>query len=79
MGPDVGELRPLGTYESEDEEFVFVVADKTLASIHGAWRFTARDHNEVYIGEVFIPVAAARDVTEAVWQTLKLGNKKLDT
>jgi hypothetical protein len=69
---DVGELRPLGTYESEDEEFVLVVADKTLTSIRGTWQLTARDHNEVYTGEIDIPVADARDVTEIARQILKL-------
>lgn len=60
---DVGELRPLGSYESEDKEFVLVVADKALPSIHGTWALTARDHNEVYKGEVDLPVAGERDFT----------------
>ena len=67
---DVGELRPLGTYESEDEEFVLVVADETLTSIRGTWQLTARDHNEVYTGEIDVPVADARDVTEFARQIL---------
>lgn len=69
---DVGELRPLGTYESEDEEFVLVVADETLTSIRGTWQLTARDHNEVYTGEIDIPVAEARDVTAFARQILEL-------
>ncbi len=44
---DIGELRPLGTYESEEEEFVLVV-DDDVPSIHGTWQLTARGHNEVY-------------------------------
>ena len=47
---DLGELRPRGTYESEDEEVVLVVADRSLTSIHGTWELTARDHNDVYAG-----------------------------
>lgn len=45
---EVGELRPRGIYESEDEEIVLVVADRSLTSIRGTWELTARDHNEAY-------------------------------
>lgn len=68
----VGELRPLGTYESEEEEFVLVVADSSLTSIHGTWQLTARDHNEVFKGEIDVPVAPARDITEAARDVLGL-------
>lgn len=69
---DVGELRPLGTYESEEEEFVLVVADSSLTSIHGTWQLTARDHNEVFKGEIDVPVAPARDITKAARDMLGL-------
>lgn len=69
---DLGELRPLGSYESEDEEFVLVVADASLVSIHGTWQLTARDHNEVFTGEVDVPVADAKDITEAARDVLGL-------
>lgn len=72
---DVGELRPLGSYESEDEEFVLVVADASLESIHGTWQLTARDHNEVFTGEVDVPVASARDITDAARDVLGLGSE----
>lgn len=71
---NVGDLRPLGTYKSEDEEFVLVVADKALTSIRGTWQLTALDHNQVYTGEIDIPVADTRDVTESARQILKLDN-----
>lgn len=61
---DVGELRPLGSYESEDEELVLIVADKTLTSIHGTWQLTARDHHEVYTGSIDVPVSGDRDITK---------------
>lgn len=69
---DIGELRPLGDYESEDEEFVLFVADATLPTIHGTWQLTARDHNEVFKGEVTIAVASPVDVTEAARRVLRL-------
>lgn len=72
---DVGELRPLGSYESEDEEFVLVVADASLASIHGTWQLTARDHNEVFIGEIDVPVTGAKDLTDAARDVLGLGSE----
>lgn len=59
---DIGELRPLGTYESEEDEFVLVV-DDDIPSIHGTWQLTARDHNEVYRGEIDVPVSGHRDLT----------------
>lgn len=69
---NVGELRPRGTYESEDEEIVLVVADRSLVSIRGTWELTARDHNEVFTGEIDVPVAPARDVTKAARDVLGL-------
>lgn len=69
---DVGELRPLGAYESESEEFVLVVADASLTSIHGTWQLTARDHNEVFTGEIDVPVTEPRDITEAARDVLGL-------
>ena len=67
---DVGELRPRGIYESEDEEIVLVVADRTLTSIHGTWELTARDHNDVYTGEIDVAVAGNRDLTAVARQIL---------
>lgn len=69
---DIGELRPLGTYESEDEEFVLVVADASLTSIYGTWQLTARDHNEVFTGEIDVPVNDPADLTEAALDVLGL-------
>lgn len=69
---DVGELRPRGTYESEDEEIVLVVADRSLTSIRGTWELTARDHNDVYTGEIDVAVAGNRDLTAVARQILAL-------
>jgi hypothetical protein len=69
---DIGELRPLGSYESQDEEFVLFVADPSLTAIHGTWQLTARDHNEVFKGEVTIPVASPVDVTDPARRVLRL-------
>lgn len=62
---DVGELRPRGTYESEDKEIVLIVGDRSLTSIRGTWELTARDHNDVYTGEIDVAVAGDRDLTPA--------------
>lgn len=69
---DVGELRPRGIYESEDEEIVLVVADRSLTSIHGTWELTARDHNDVYTGEIDVAVAGNRDLTAVARQILTM-------
>lgn len=68
----VGELRPRGAYDSEDEEFVLVLADHAVTSIHGTWELTARDHNNVYTGEMDIAVAGARDFSAVARQILGL-------
>lgn len=69
---DVGELRPRGIYESEDEEIVLVVGDRSVTSIRGTWEFTARDHNDVYTGEIDVAVAGNRDLTAVVRQILAM-------
>lgn len=69
---DVGELRPRGTYASEDEEIVLVVADRSLTSIRGTWELTARDHNDVYTGKIDVAVARNRDLTAVARQILAL-------
>jgi hypothetical protein len=73
---DIGELRPLGSYESEDEEFVLFVADASLTAIRGTWQLTARDHNEVFKGEISIPVASPVDVTSAARRVLLLQDEE---
>lgn len=69
---NVGELRPRGTYESEDEELVLVVADKAISSVHGTWELTARDHNVVFTGEFDVATTAERDLASVARQILDL-------
>lgn len=69
---DIGELRPRGTYQSEDEELVLVLADRSQTAVRGTWELTARDHNDVYTGEIEVPVAAVRDLTGVARQVLGL-------
>jgi hypothetical protein len=75
---EVGELRPRGTYESEDEEIVLIVADRSLASIHGTWELTARDHNNVYTGQIVVAVAGDRDFTAVARHILELEGDDAD-
>lgn len=69
---NVGELRPRGTFESEHDEIVLVVMDRGLTTIKGTWELTARDHNEVYGGEIALDVAAPHDLTLVARQVLGL-------
>lgn len=69
---DVGELRPLGVYESEDEEFVLVVADASMKVVRGTWQLTARDHNEVFMGDFEVSVAEPVDLTDPASAILQL-------
>lgn len=69
---DIGELRPLVTFESEGEEIVLIVVDQSRASILGTWELTARDHNDVYTGEISIEIAKSHDLTPVARQILQL-------
>jgi hypothetical protein len=69
---NVGELRPRGTFESEQDEIVLFVMDRGLTTIKGTWELTARDHNEVYGGEIALDVAAPHDLTLVARQVLGL-------
>ncbi|WP_445442151.1 hypothetical protein [Clavibacter sp. km1a] len=73
---NVGDLRPLGVYESEDQELVLLVADAKLLTVHGEWQLTARGHDEVYAGEMNIPVAGVKDVTVFARRVLGLADQK---
>ncbi|MCK2200568.1 ATP-binding protein [Corynebacterium callunae] len=61
---DIGDLRPRGVFESERDELVLIVTDRLVKSIHGSWEITARDHNEVFTGEIDIETAGVIDITE---------------
>ncbi|TFB71515.1 hypothetical protein E3O06_11760 [Cryobacterium glaciale] len=76
---DVGELRPRGTYESEHDELVLVVSDESLETIKGTWQLTARDHNEVYSGEITLGVAPVHHLTGAARRILGLDEKNDET
>ena len=69
---DVGELRPRGIYESENEELILVVKDEALTGIEATWELTARDHNDVYTGEFTVQVGQPRDLTGVARQILGL-------
>lgn len=68
----VGELRPRGSFESENDELVLLVGDQALTTIKGSWELTARDHNHVYSGEITVKVDPTHDLTEAARQILDL-------
>lgn len=74
---DIGELRPRGIYQSEDEEIVLAVTDRSLATIHGTWELTTRGHNDVYAGEIDVAVAGARDLTSLARHILHLDDEEV--
>lgn len=69
---DVGELRPQGTYESEDNVIVLLVSDRSMTTVHGTWTLTARNHNDIYTGDIFLDVVGHRDLTEVARKALDL-------
>lgn len=68
----VGDLRPMGVYQSEDEVLVLVVDDLAVGAVHGGWELTAVGHNQVYRGEVAFSVGPCRQVTQAACRALGL-------
>lgn len=71
---NVGELRPRGIYESEDEELVLIVNDESLITIQGTWKLTATGHNNVYSGEITVEVDPSRDLTDVARQILGIAD-----
>jgi hypothetical protein len=68
---DIGETRPLGSYESRNEEFVLSVKYPSPTPIYSTWKLTTRAHTEVFKSEVMVPVASPVDVTDAARRVLR--------
>lgn len=69
---DVGDLRPRQTYSSDDDELILVLPLTADAEVHGTWEITARDHNDIYTGELTVPVGPPLELTDAVCEFLDL-------
>ncbi|MBM7502942.1 hypothetical protein ACFPER_05650 [Agromyces aurantiacus] len=69
---DVGDLRPRQTFSSDDDELILVLPLTADAEVHGTWEITARDHNEIYTGELTVLVGPPLELTDAVREFLKL-------
>lgn len=68
----VGDLRPRKVFETDDDDLVLVVRDYEMAAIRGTWQATVRDRDEVFEGELVVPVEAPRDLTDFVREVLRL-------
>ncbi|MFW3172575.1 hypothetical protein [Geodermatophilus sp. CPCC 206100] len=62
---DVGDLRPLGDFETEGDGMVLRVDAVDITEVAGRWKVTARGHHAVYEGDLSVPVKA-HDITEAM-------------
>lgn len=69
---DVGDLRPEETYESGDAEAILVIRGEAPSTVHGTWRATARDYNEVFTGELEVGVADSATLTNLLRDFLGL-------
>ena len=74
----VGELRPRGSFESENDELVLLVGDHKITTIKGSWELTARDHNDVYSGDITVKVGPTHDLTAEVRQILGLADIEIE-
>lgn len=63
---DVGDLRPRQTYASDDDELILVLPLTAEAEVKGTWEITARDHNDIYTGNLTVPIGPPLELTEAV-------------
>lgn len=59
----VGQLRPREVKVSDDEELVLCTLDPSMASVHGTWEITARDHHDVFSGSLEVEVGDVVDLT----------------
>ncbi|MDN5793211.1 MAG: hypothetical protein L0H22_09175, partial [Brevibacterium aurantiacum] len=59
----VGELRPRQVDTSDDAEFVLYTLDPSMPAVRGTWEITARDHHDVYSGNVDVEIGDPLDLT----------------
>lgn len=69
---DVGDLRPLQPFASDRDELILVLPVAGATEVRGTWAITARDHNEIYVGELFVAVGDPLNLTGAVRELLDL-------
>lgn len=69
---DVGELRPREEYIFDEQEIVLVLPADHEAFVKGTWEITARDHNEIYSGDLEVQVGDTVDLTDALRKLLDL-------
>ncbi|CRK52015.1 conserved hypothetical protein [Rhodococcus sp. RD6.2] len=69
----LNELRPDATYNSDDGEFVLVLRSTEADRITGTWTATARDHHELFEGELSVEVADDRDFSAGIRRLLTSG------
>lgn len=72
MTLEVGELRPKQVYNFDDDELVLVLPGDDTQDVRGTWEITARDHNEIYAGELSVAVGDVVDLTDSVRKLLSL-------
>lgn len=61
---DVGVLRPREVFETDPEEFVLLLEAKGASEVAGTWEITAAGRNQIFRGELSVPVRESRDFTE---------------
>jgi hypothetical protein len=68
----VGELRPREEYVFDDEEIVLIVPLTQLEPVRGTWEITARDHNDIYSGDLSVAIGEPIDATSTLRKLLGL-------
>lgn len=70
---NVGDLRPNATFITEDKNAVLIVPeDFSAEAITGTWEATAKGIDDIFRGELTVPVAPVRDITRFVRMLLGL-------
>ncbi|WP_051867283.1 hypothetical protein [Bifidobacterium crudilactis] len=70
---DAGDIRPLDTFASTDcQEVLLAPAQFEGEVIHCTWKATVQDVDEVFEGELTIPVEPVRDITQIARYLLDL-------
>jgi hypothetical protein len=72
----VGDLRPEGTFTTDDEDSVLVFLGDAPEIVRGTWRATARGYDDVFTGEITVEAGEPRDLTDAMRYVLGLDAEK---
>jgi hypothetical protein len=68
----VGQLRGKEVDTSADDDLVLFTPDASLAEVTGTWSITARDHNDIFEGDLRVTIGEPLDLTAVFRHAMRL-------